>query len=442
MSEIIRYILSIDPSLLFPIIIIVLALVMKMKFKDAIMSGLILAIAFTSVNLVIGFMFDTISPVAIQFVKNTNIELNIIDLGFSPMVAISFAWNFAIIMFPLQILLNMILIHFNITNVLNVDIFNIWTKIFTAAIIYIFTESVILGFIAAIIQIIFELKISEITQKRVENLTRIKGTVCSHASIIQVISMYPINNFLDRFKFIKENKMNFENIKNKIGIFGEDSVMGSIIGFLLSISAGYTFIDSLDIAIKLATTLVLLPICSKLFIKALNPISESAKKFMQSKYENRDIHIGFDWPILSGIQELWIVSVILIPITLILAIVFSKLGLSNILPLPGIVNIVVVIPALIVSNKNVLKMLILCTIFTPVYLIVSSQFAPAITELAKDINHLNIQSGQLISYYSLESPLFRWIITKCTEFNIYGIIGLTLFILAYYNFKNNFNKEA
>lgn len=442
MREIIKYILNIDPSLLLPLIIITIALIMKMKFKDALMSGLILAIAFTSVNLVIGFMFDTISPVAIQFVKNTNIQLNIIDLGYSPMVAVSFAWRFAILMFPLQIILNMLLIHFHVTNVLNVDIFNIWTKIFTAAIIYVFTGSVIFGFIAAIIQIIFELKVSEITQKKVEQITGIEGTVCSHASIIQILSMYPVSNFLDKFKFIRENHMDFDNIKEKIGILGEDSVMGAIIGFALSISAGYNFMESLEISIKLATTLVLLPICSQLFIKSLNPVSENAKKFMQKKYQNRDIYIGLDWPILSGVQELWIVSVLLIPITLILALVFSKLGLSNILPLPGIVNTVIVVPALIVSNKNVLKMLILCTIFTPFHLIVSTKFAPAITSLGQNISHLNINVGQLISYYCIESPIFRWILTSAAELKIYGFVGLILLILAYYNFKKNFNKEA
>ncbi|SQA14599.1 Uncharacterised protein [Streptobacillus moniliformis] len=41
----------------------------------------------------------------------------------------------------------------------------------------------------------------------------------------------------------------------------------------------------------------------------------------------------------------------------------------------------IVVPALIISNRNLLKMLILGIIITPIYLMVSTNIAPAITEL-------------------------------------------------------------
>ncbi|SQA14596.1 Uncharacterised protein [Streptobacillus moniliformis] len=43
MSEIVKYILGISPSILLPIIIIIMSLFMKMKLKDALMSGITLA---------------------------------------------------------------------------------------------------------------------------------------------------------------------------------------------------------------------------------------------------------------------------------------------------------------------------------------------------------------------------------------------------------------
>ncbi|ACZ01839.1 PTS galactitol transporter subunit IIC [Streptobacillus moniliformis] len=439
MSEIVKYILGISPSILLPIIIIIMSLFMKMKLKDALMSGITLAIAFTSISLVIGFMFNTISPVAQRFVEYTSIKLDIIDVGFSPMVTISFAWKFMIIMFPLQIILNILMIHFNFTNVLNVDIFNIWTKVFTAAIVSVVSKSIIFGFIASIIQILLELKISEKIRPRVEQMTGIVATTITHVSIIQCLIMYTINNLLDKVSFIRNTKLDIGYLKNRIGVFGEDSVMGFLIGMILSIFSGYSLIEGLEISVKLASALVLLPIIANMFVKALNPVSEVAKNFMKSKYKDRDIVIGLEWTILGSIAELWIVSVLLIPITLILALLFSKLGFSSILPLAGIINPMIVVPALIISNRNLLKMLILGIIITPIYLMVSTNIAPAITELSKSIS---VNGGQLISYYSFESPYFRWTLIKLFEFKVYGIVSsLILILLFMYFYKNFVNKK-
>ncbi|SQA14598.1 PTS system galactitol-specific EIIC component [Streptobacillus moniliformis] len=86
--------------------------------------------------------------------------------------------------------------------------------------------------------------------------------------------------------------------------------MGFLIGMILSIFSGYSLIEGLEISVKLASALVLLPIIANMFVKALNPVSEVAKNFMKSKYKDRDIVIGLEWTILGSIAELWIVSVL------------------------------------------------------------------------------------------------------------------------------------
>ena len=213
MFQLLSQFLGLGPTILLPIIIIIIGLIVKMKFKDAIFSALMLAVAFTSINVVVGFMFETISPVATDFVKNTGITLNVIDLGFSPMVAVAFAWKYSIIMFPLQILINIFMIHFHFTNILNVDIFNVWTKIFTAALVSILTGSTILGFIAAIVHIILELKTAESLAHRMEEMSGIPRTVTTNACIIEAAFMKPINDILDKIKFIRESNFDLDHMK-------------------------------------------------------------------------------------------------------------------------------------------------------------------------------------------------------------------------------------
>lgn len=440
-ADILNYILDLGAAIFLPIIMIILGLIMKMKPRKAIIAGLTLGVAFTGMNLVLGFMFDTISPVAQEFVKNTGIQFNTIDVGWSPMSAISWAWPYALLIFPVQIVLNIIILALNKTNVLNVDLWNVWGKIFTATMVAAITNSVILGFAAAIVQIILELKIGELNQKQIYEVTKIPGVTCTHYMTLQCVIMNPVNKLLDFIPGLKDSKMNADKLKDKIGIFGENSVMGFIIGGIIALVAGYTVKDSLNIAIKVATALVLFPMVAKLFMQALAPIADAAGEYMKKKFKDREIFIGLDWPFMAGQSEIWVVAILLVPLELLFAILMSKMGLSNILPLAGIVNIIVVVPALIVTGGNLIRMLILSIIFTPFYLFVSSSFAPFVTDLARKVGTINIPDGQMISYFGVEAPFFRWIISNGLAGDILGIIGMIIFAVCYYFFVKEMKKR-
>ena len=63
-GNILNYILGLGAAIFLPVIMIIIGLIIKMKFKRAIASGLTLGVAFTGMNVVLGFMFNTISPIA------------------------------------------------------------------------------------------------------------------------------------------------------------------------------------------------------------------------------------------------------------------------------------------------------------------------------------------------------------------------------------------
>ena len=233
-GNILNYILGLGAAIFLPIIMIIIGLIIKMKFKRAIISGLTLGVAFTGMNVVLGFMFDTISPVASAFVEKTGIQLNIIDVGWSPMSAIAWAWPYALFMFPLQIGINLLMLIFKQTNILNVDLWNVWGKIFTATMVTAITGNIALGFVAAAIQVIVELKIGEATQKRTQEITGIPGVTCTHYMTLQCAIMEPVNKLLDYIPLFKKENANADKLKDKIGIFGDNSVMGFIIGGLIA----------------------------------------------------------------------------------------------------------------------------------------------------------------------------------------------------------------
>lgn len=433
-GEIIHYILDLGSAIFLPIVMIILGLIVRLKPKKAIIAGITLGVAFTGMGIVLDFMFGTISPVAEQFVQNTGIQLNAIDVGWAPTAAIAWAWPYALLMFPLQIGINLLMLVFKKTDVLNVDLWNVWGKIFTATMVASVTNSVVLGFVAASIQVVLELIVGSLTQKDVQKLSGIPGITCSHNMIIETVVMTPINKLMDHIPGLNSRNFDADKIKEKLGVFAENSVMGCIIGFLLAICSGYTFGESLQTGIKVGTALVLFPMVAKLFMQALAPIADAASTFMKSKFKDREIFIGLDWPFLAGRSEIWIVCILLVPVQLGLAVLMAKFGIANTLPLAGIINIVMIVPALITTGGNIVRMFILGVIYSPIYLFVSSAFASATTELAVSVNALKVSAGQMITCYNFELPLFRYFFSNAFTGNIIAIIGLIVIagLFVYY----------
>ena len=87
-------------------------------------------------------------------------------------------------------------------------------------------------------------------------------------------------------------------------------------------------------------------------------------------------------------------------------------------------------------------MLILSIIYTPIYLLVSTSFAPYATELAQKTNAIKIPAGQMITYFGVEAPFFRWAIANGLAMKIPGIIALVLFFGLFYMFVKNMKKQS
>jgi len=89
-------------------------------------------------------------------------------------------------------------------------------------------------------------------------------------------------------------------------------------------------------------------------------------------------------------------------------------------------------------------MLLLGVITTPVFLYVATGFASTITKLANDTGAVTVQDGQLISWSTLEYPVFRYIFASASEGNIIGIImvavWLALFVAYYKMMKKRTEK--
>lgn len=436
LQNVVNYVLDMGAAVFVPLLMLVIGLLMKMKFRDAFTAALTLGIAFTGMNILINFMMDSMGSAAGAMAENTGINLPAVDIGWPGMASISWAWPYAFLMFPLQILVNIIMLATNQTKTLNVDMWNVWNKIFTAVVVTYFTNNVIFGFISAGIIVFLELKLGDAFAPEVERLTGIPGVTVPHFIALIAVILYPIDELLKKVPMLNK-QFDAEVLREKIGIFGENSVMGGIIGLLLGLAAGYGLSGSLILAVQAATALTLFPMVSKLFSQALSPISDAVSDFMRNRFEGKEVLIGLDWPILGGRNELWVSVIITIPVLLILSIILPG---NIVLPFAGIINLSFVVGALMLTNGNLLRMIIHGVISAPLFLYAATYFAPYITRLAQESGTVSVESGQMISWSTFEGPDIRYLLAHAFNGDLVSIALLVGWLGLFYLLLRNRGK--
>lgn len=431
----INYILNLGAAVFVPLLMLLIGLGMRMKFRDAFTAALTLGIAFTGMNILIDFMMNSMGTAAGAMAENTGINLPAVDIGWPGMASISWAWPAAFLLFPVQIVVNILMLVTKQTKTLNVDMWNVWNKIFTAVLVSYFTDSVILGLAAGALVVFLELKLGDAFAPEVERLTGIPGVTVPHFISLIAVVLYPIDELLKKIPFFNR-QFDAEVLREKIGVFGENSVMGAIIGFALGLAANYGLAGALALGVEAATALVLFPMVSKLFSQALSPISEAVSDFMRARFGDQELYIGLDWPILGGRNELWVAVIITIPFLLIFSIILPG---NTVLPFAGIINLSFVVGALLLTNGNLMRMIVHGIVSAPLFLYGATYFAPYITRLGQETGTVAVETGEMISWSTFEGPAFRYLLVNGLTGNILSIVlfagWLVLFFLLLRNRK-------
>lgn len=437
LETIVQYVLDLGAPVFVPLIMLIIGLSMRMKFKDAFTAALTLGVAFTGMGILIEFMMTSMGGAAESMAANTGISLPAVDIGWPGMASISWAWPYAFVLFPIQIIVNILMLVTKQTKTLNVDMWNVWNKIFTAVLIAYFTGSIWLGFLAGAIIVFLELKLGDVFAPEVERLTGIPGVTVPHFIALIAVILYPVDELLKKIPFFRK-EFDAEALRNKIGIFGENSVMGGIIGVLLGFAGGYSVSEALTLGVQAATALVLFPMVSKLFSKALSPISDAVSEFMRQKYGNSEIFIGLDWPILGGRNELWVAVIITIPFLLFFSVILPG---NIVLPFAGIINLSFVVGALLLTNGNLVRMIIHGIITAPLFLYAATYFAPYITRLGQETGTIGVESNEMISWSTFEGPDLRYLIANSFNGDIVAIILFVGWLVLFYLLLKNRQKR-
>lgn len=430
-QTIIQWVLDLGSAIFVPLIIFILGLIAKMPVKKAFTSAITLGVAFSGMSLVISYMSEAVAPASEAMALNTGISLPALDLGWTGAASITWSWVYAFVFFAVQILVNIIFLALNWTKTLNVDMWNVWGKALTAYLVYFVSGKLWAGFLVAIVQVILELKLGDMFQRHIEDLTGIPLVTVTHAMNLSAVFMLPVNKLMDYIPFFNK-KADTTALRKKIGIFSENSVMGFAIGILLGFAGAYTLTDSLNLGIQVATAMTLFPMISKLFMQSLSPLADAMSEFMKKRFNDREVYIGMDWPILAGRSEVWVTLIIIVPIFIGMSLIMPG---NTVLPIAGVLNYSIAVGGLLLTGGNLYRMITLGVIFTPLYLYSATYFAPILTDLARTTGAVDVAEGKLITWSTIEAPELRILFAELFNGNmiagIFAIIFLALFIWLY-----------
>lgn len=379
------FLTGLGSPVMLPIIIFILGLILGQKISRAFTSALTVGVGFIGLGLVITLLFDALGPATAALVEATGIQLNALDVGWGVAAAIAFGTVVGSLVFIVALGVNLLMLVFNWTKTLNVDMWNYWHYAFTGSMVYLVTgENLLLGLIAAAIHAVISLLIADWTAKDVQDFFKIPGVSIPQGwAITSVPIIKGLNWVVEKIPGLRDIYWDSEGMQKKLGVWGQPIVMGATLGLLFGLIAYGFQTKVLTVAVQMAAVMLLIPRIIAIFMEGLTPLSEAARAFMQKRFAGRDFYIGLDSAILIGHPITIAAAILLIPITLFLAAILPG---NNTLPaadLAATAFFIAMVPPL--TKGNFFRSLLYGTIIMVMVLYISSAFAPLLTQIAADI---------------------------------------------------------
>ena len=190
---------------------------------------------------------------------------------------------------------------------------------------------------------------------------------------------------------LKKLEIDAEGMKKRFGVMGEPLFLGVVVGILIGMLACESWsavVDNipmiLGLGIKMGAVMELIPRVTVLFIEGLKPISDATRQLIARKFKNADgLNIGMSPALVIGHPTTLVVSLLLIPVTLVIAVFLPG---NEFLPLASLAGMFYVFPLMLPYTKgNVLKTFIIGLVVLIFGLLMVTNMAPYFTKAAHDV---------------------------------------------------------
>lgn len=386
---------------MLPIIITIFGMIFRLSFAKAFRSGLTVAIGFAGINLVINLLKGSLGSASQAMVKNWGIKLDILDVGWGSIAAVTWASPIIAILIFAILAVNILLLVLNRTDTLDVDIWNYHHMAIVGIMVYFVTHNIWLALLSTIVMAVITFKLSDWTAPLVEKFFGLPGVSLPTVSALSsVIIAAPLNAIIDRIPGLNKIDFSLKDAQKYLGIFGEPMMIGLFLGGIIGFLAKYPVADIMRIAVEMAAVLVLIPKMISLFAEGLMPISEAAQKFTQEKFKGKKLLIGLDAAVIVGNSSVITTSLVVIPLTIVLA---TLLPGNRVLPFADLAVVAFRIAMVVaIARGNLFRSILIGLVVMSAVLYGGTITSPVLTELAASVG-LDVGGGGLITSFAATS---------------------------------------
>lgn len=464
MEEVFKYIIGLGAAVMMPVIFTILGVCIGIKLGDALKAGLKVGVGFIGLSIVTALLTSALGPALNKVVEIYDLQLQVFDMGWPAAAAVAYNTAVGAFIIPVCLGVNLIMLLTKTTRTVNIDLWNYWHFAFIGAVIYFASESLAWGFFGAIICYIITLILADITAKRFQEFYKDMDGISIPQPFCAgfVPFAWAINKGLDAIPGISKLEIDAEGMKKKFGLLGEPLFLGVIVGVgigCLTCESGSEIVSQipyiLGLGIKMGAVMELIPRVTVLFIEGLKPISEATRALIARKFKGADgLNIGMSPALVIGHPTTLVASIILIPVTLIIAVILPG---NAFLPLASLAGMFYIFPLVLPYTKgSVLKTLVVGIVVLVLALYLVTWMAPDFTKAAHEVaaahpddKAVQVPEGFLAGSLDFAgSPLgaaIYWCIEGFKSISIYvGASILTVFTagLVWWNRRRMMRLEA
>jgi PTS system galactitol-specific IIC component len=428
MEQVFGYIIGLGAAVMMPIIFTILGVCIGIKFSKALKSGLLVGVGFVGLSVVTALLTSSLGPALSKVVEIYGLQLKVFDMGWPAAAAVAYNTSVGAFIIPVCLGVNLLMLLTKTTRTVNIDLWNYWHFAFIGAVVYFASDSILWGFFAAIICYIITLIMADYTADKFQSFyDKMEGISIPQPFCAGFVPFaLGINWLLDKIPGFNKLNIDAEGMKTKFGLLGEPLFLGILIGCIiagLSCENAQVLVDKipyiLGTGIKMGAVMELIPRITSLFIEGLKPISDATRELIAKKFKGAvGLNIGMSPALVIGHPATLVVSLLLIPVAIILAVVLPG---NQFLPLASLAGMFYLFPLVLpITKGNVLKTFIIGLVVLVIGLYFVTDLAPFFTSAAKDVYEktqdaaVNIPEGFQGGALDFASSPFAWIIFHLT----------------------------
>ncbi len=380
MEQVFSYIISLGAPVMMPILFTVIGLCIGLGFGRSLKSGLYVGVGFVGLGIVTALLTNNFGDPLSENSEIYNLQLKVFDMGWPAAATVAYNTAVGALIIPICLGINFLMLVTKTTRTVNIDLWNYWHYAFIGAVAYFVMDgSLAWGYFAAIVCYIITLVMADLTAGRFQSYYKDLDGISIPQPFCQSFVPFAvvICRLLDRIPGFSRLDIDADGLKRKFGVLGEPLVLGVIVGILIGALAYLDVKQILFLGVTMGAVMELIPRITRLFIDGLMPVSEKTKEVVARRFKGTKVFIGMSPALVIGHPTTLVVSLLLIPVTLGLAVVLPG---NQFLPLASLAGMFYVFPMVLpVTKGNVVKTFIVGLVALAIGLYFVTDMAPDFT---------------------------------------------------------------